>query len=61
VIEKYIYNTTIKELRALYKSVLASNILLSRANSELMANARGSKRPGKKLNTQARYLTKEVA
>jgi hypothetical protein len=61
LIEKYVHNTPAKELRALCESVLASNALLSKANSELVANARGSKKPGKKLNTRARYLTKEVA
>jgi hypothetical protein len=53
-------NTPAKEILTIYESLLASNAVLFKTNSELVANARKSKKASKKLNTEARYLTKEL-
>jgi hypothetical protein len=54
-------NTPAKEILIICELLLASNAVLFKANSELVANARKSKKSGKRLNTEARYLTKELA
>jgi hypothetical protein len=43
------------------ESLLASNAILFKTNAELVANTRKSKKSSRKLNTEARYLTKELA
>jgi hypothetical protein len=61
VIEKYLTNTPARQILTICESLLASNAILFKANSELVANARKLKKPKKNLTTGARYLTKEVA
>jgi hypothetical protein len=61
IIEKYITNTPGREIMTICESLLASNAILFKANAELVANARKSKKSSRKLNTEARYLTKELA
>jgi hypothetical protein len=60
IIQKYLTNTPGREVLAIYESLLANNAVLFKANSELVTNARKSKK-FKKLNTEVRYLTKETA
>jgi hypothetical protein len=60
VIQKCLTNTPGREILAICESLLANNAVLFKANSELVTNARKSKKSNKKLNTEARYLTKEI-
>jgi ABC-type Fe2+-enterobactin transport system substrate-binding protein len=61
IFEKYITNTPGREIMTICESLLASNAILFKTNAELVANTRKSKKSSRKLNTEARYLTKELA
>jgi hypothetical protein len=60
IIQKYLTNTPGREVLAICESLLVNNAVLFKVNSELVTNARKSKK-SKKLNTEARYLIKEIA
>jgi hypothetical protein len=56
----YLTNTPRREGLAICESLLTNNAVIFKANSELVTNARKSKKSNKKLNIEARYLTKET-
>jgi hypothetical protein len=58
VIKKFLTNTPEHQVLTICGSLLASNAILFKTNSELVANAR-KKKSNKKPNTRARYLTNE--